>query len=405
MSIINQERPVQAVILAGGLGTRLRPITNTIPKPMIPFHGKPFLEFILEMLVEQGFKKVVILLGYLPEKVVSYFGDGSKIGINIEYSITDIDDDTGLRLQKAKHLFDPIFTLLYCDNYWPMDFEKMWQKFCDSSVSALVTVYMNKDNYTKSNLRIDNEDFIEVYDKTREAPNLHGVDIGFFIIKREVIDRIPNGNHNFEKTVIPQLINERQIITYPTEHRYYSVGSHERLKITEIFLERRKTIILDRDGVINVKAPKAKYITKWEEWEWIKGSKEALIKLKEAGFQIILVTNQAGIARGFMTESDLKEIHENVNVELAKSGCEIDKIFYCAHGWDDNCDCRKPKPGLLYLAQHEFHLDLSKIWFVGDDLRDEQAGKAAGMKTAIVEGEFGLLNFIHSEKSIHIGDF
>ena len=204
-SIQNILRPVQAVILAGGLGTRLRPITDTIPKPMIPFHGKPFLEYIVEMLVEQGFKKIVLLLGYLPEKVTQYFGDGEKWGIDIQYAITEVEDDTGLRLSKAKHLFDPIFVLLYCDNYWPMPFQKMWDKYLATDADALVTVYMNRDGYTKSNIRIDEKGFIEVYDKTRQAENLQGVDIGFFILRKELIDLIPEGNHNFEKSVLPQL--------------------------------------------------------------------------------------------------------------------------------------------------------------------------------------------------------
>lgn len=391
-----KDRPIQAVILAGGLGTRLRPITDTIPKPMITFHGKPFLEYIIEMLVEQGFKKVVLLLGYLPEKVTEYFGDGKKFGLEIEYSISNVEDDTGLRLQKAKPLLDPVFTLLYCDNYWPMDFEKMWEKYLHANVSALVTVYMNRDNYTKSNIRIDAEDYIELYDKTRQAPNLQGVDIGFFILKRELIDLIPEGNHNFEKTVMPRLIEEKEIITYPTEHRYYSVGSHERLKLTNAFLNKRPTIILDRDGVLNKKAPKAEYITSWENWEWLKGSKEALIKLKKNGYQIILVSNQAGIARKFMTHDDLEEIHSHMINELLEQGGGIDKIYYCPHGWDENCSCRKPKPGMLFQAQRDFHLDLSKTWFVGDDERDEIAGKVAGMKTALIEGDYGLLNFVNS---------
>jgi histidinol-phosphate phosphatase family protein len=388
------QKPEQAVILAGGLGTRLRPITDNIPKPMIEFHGKPFLEYIVEMVVEQGFKKIVLLLGYLPDKVTSYFDNGEKWGIEIQYSITDVEDDTGLRLKKAKHLFDPLFVLLYCDNYWPMSFQKMWDTFTSADVDALVTVYMNKDSYTKSNIRIDSEGYIEVYDKTRQENNLQGVDIGFFILKREVIDLIPEGNHNFEKTVLPQLIANHKIITYPTDHRYYSVGSHERLKLTEIFLERKSTIILDRDGVINKKAVKARYITAWSEWNWVPGSKEAIGLLKKNGYQVIIVTNQAGIARGFMTSDDLEDIHLKMQLDLEEFSGSIDKIYHCPHGWDDNCDCRKPKPGMLFQAQRDFHLDLSKLYFVGDDERDVIAGEAAGMKTFLVSDTYSLLDFV-----------
>ena len=387
-------RPDQAVILAGGLGTRLRPITDSIPKPMIEFHGKPFLEYLLIMLVDQGFKRVALLLGYLPEKIIGYFEDGKKWGLEITYSVTDIEDDTGLRLQKAKHLLDPVFLLMYCDNYWPMNFSCLWEKFTSVNVSALVTVYLNKDNYTKSNIKIDKDDFIEIYDKSRTAKELQGVDIGFFILRKELIDLIPGGNNNFEKIIIPYLVEKKDIISFLTEHRYYSVGSFERLKLTESFFERKPTIVLDRDGVINQKAPKAEYITKWSEWIWLPGSKEAICMLKKAGYRVLVVSNQAGIARGYMTHDDLSAIHKKMENELNEWGGGIDKIYYCPHGWDEKCECRKPKPGMLFHAQKDFHLDLSLIYFVGDDERDEMAGKAAGMKTVLVNCGFSLLDFV-----------
>jgi D-glycero-D-manno-heptose 1,7-bisphosphate phosphatase len=397
---ISYRKPKQAVILAGGLGTRLRPITDTIPKPMIPFHGKPFLEYLLEMLVNQGIERVVLLLGYLPEVVTEYFGNGNKWGLEIAYSITEVEDDTGLRLQKAKHLFEPVFLLMYCDNYWPLNLDKLWNRFVSHDVTALVTVYMNRDNYTRSNIRLDDDGYIEVYDKTRTAENLQGVDIGFFILQREVIDMIPAGNHNFEKTVMPQLVETRKIITYPTDHRYYSVGSHERLKLTDAFLSRKPAIILDRDGVLNKKAPKAEYITKWDDWEWIPGSKEAICLLKKAGYLIIIVSNQAGIARGNMTHEDLAAIHEQMQNDLKSCNGPVDKIYYCPHGWDENCECRKPKPGMLYQAQRDFHIDLTRLYFVGDDERDKMAGDAADMKTVLVDESFTLHDFVKKELNI-----
>ena len=284
--------------------------------------------------------------------------------------------------------------LLYCDNYWPMDFNKMFTLFKSSKVDALVTVYNNTDNYTKNNLRLDENGFIEIYDKTREAENLQGVDIGFYILKKTVLNLIPDGNHNFEKTILPQLIKNKKIIAYASDHRYYSVGSHKRLALTNLFLEKRKTVILDRDGVINKKAKKSNYIKNWNEWEWISGSKEAIGLLKNNDYQIIIASNQAGISRGEMSENDLEEIHRNMKNELVKFEGSIDAIYYCPHGWDENCECRKPKPGMLFQAQRDFHLDLSETYFVGDDIRDIEAGTAAGMKTFLVSDDFNLLSFV-----------
>jgi NDP-sugar pyrophosphorylase family protein len=111
------QRPTQAVILAGGRGTRLRPLTLTRPKPMVEIQGKPFLEYQIEQLRQQGFKRVLLLLGYLPEIVRDYFGNGRRWGIKIEYSVSDVDDETGRRLKLAEPFLDPCFLLLYCDNY------------------------------------------------------------------------------------------------------------------------------------------------------------------------------------------------------------------------------------------------------------------------------------------------
>ena len=108
------QRPTQAVILAGGLGTRLRPLTETRPKPMVQVGGKPFLEYQINQLREHGFDRVLLLLGYLPEVVRDYFGDGRRWGVSIEYSVTAIDDDTGRRIKLAEPLLESHFLLLYC---------------------------------------------------------------------------------------------------------------------------------------------------------------------------------------------------------------------------------------------------------------------------------------------------
>ena len=135
------ERPTQAVILAGGRGTRLRPLTDQRPKPMIEIGGKPFLEYQVEQLRDQGFERILLLLGYLPEVVQDYFGDGSRWGVRIDYSVTDVDDDTGRRIKLAESRLDPHFLLLYCDNYCPLRFDEMWKTYQEANVPAMLTAY------------------------------------------------------------------------------------------------------------------------------------------------------------------------------------------------------------------------------------------------------------------------
>ena len=388
------QRPTQAVILAGGRGERMRPLTDIRPKPMIEVAGKPFLEHQIVLLREQGFRKFLLLLGYLPDVVKNHFGDGSKWGVQIEYSVTAVEDLTGRRIKMAQTRLDELFMLVYCDNYWPLSMHRMWRRFTEANVPMLVTVYSNKDNYTKSALKVDDAGFVSVYDKKKKTPDLQGTEISYSIIRRELVEQFPDGNISFEETLFPQLIARRQLAAFVTHHRYYTVGDTLRLPITEQFLSRRPAIILDRDGVLNAKAPRAQYVRNWSEFKWLPGVKEGLRRLNEAGFKIILVSNQAGINRGAMTEQDLHDIHLKMVAEIEQTGGRVDAIYYCPHDWDEGCECRKPKPGMLFQAQHDFNLDLSRTMFIGDDERDAQAAEAAGCIPALVSEKRTLTQII-----------
>ena len=384
-------RPTQAVILAGGRGARLRPLTDTRPKPMIEFHGKPFLAYLVELLRTQGFKRVLLLLGYLPEVIQAHFGDGHQWEMQIDYAVSAVEDDTGRRLKLAASRIDPTFLFLYCDNYWPMPFEAMWRRYLALDVPAMLTVYRNADRYTRDNVRLEADGRIAVYDKDRAAQGLGGVDIGFGVFRREVVERLPEGNVGFERVAYPALAAAGQLGAFVTDHRYYSVSSHERLPMTEQFLARTPAVIVDRDGVLNQKPPRAEYVRSWRDWEWLPGAVEALRRFTEAGYRIIVVSNQAGIARGAMTEADLSAIHARMRADVESVGGRINAIYHCPHGWDDGCACRKPKPGMLHAAQRDFHLDLSRTYFLGDDERDGQAAEAAGCPWRLVDGSRSLL--------------
>jgi len=384
-------RPTQAVILAGGRGERMRPLTDIRPKPMIEVCGRPFLEHQLLMLREQGFRRVLLLLGYLPEVVRDYFGDGSKWGMQIDYSITAVEDNTGRRIKLAEQKLEDSFLLVYCDNYWPMQMDRMWRRFVEAGAPAMLTVYANKDKYTKHTLKLDEAGFVTVYDKTHKTPDLQGTEISFAILRKELVGLLPDTNVSLEETLFPVLIRDRQLAAYVTQHRYYSIGDTPRLPITEAFLSRRPVIILDRDGVLNEKAPRANYVRTWEEFKWLPGAKEALRALNQAGYRIIIVSNQAGVARGAMTEAGLLEIHRRMVKDVEHAGGRIDAIYYCPHDWDAGCECRKPAPGMLFQAQRDFNLDLSRTLFVGDDERDAQTADAAGCRSAMVSDQKPLL--------------
>jgi histidinol-phosphate phosphatase family protein len=390
------ERPRQAVILAGGRGTRLRPLTDTRPKPMVEFHGRPFMEHVVEMLREQGFERVLMLLGYLPEVIQDHFGDGSGVGVEIDYEVTDPDDQTTKRVSLARQRLEETFMLLYCDNYWPLPMERMWERFVALEVPAMVTVYSNKDGYRpgRDSVLVDDEGFVRVFDRDRTTPGLQGVEISYAILSRSVLDLLADEDEPVEAALYPRLAARGELGAYVSDHRYYSVGSLDRLEATERFLARSPAVILDRDGVLNRRPPRAEYVTRAEDFEWLPGSLQALRMLREAGYTVAVVSNQAGINRGAMTEEDLAAVHARMIAETEQAGGRIDAIYHCPHDWDEGCDCRKPAPGMLFRAQRELDLDLSRTPFIGDDERDVEAAEAAGAPPILVSENFPLLDAV-----------
>jgi D-glycero-D-manno-heptose 1,7-bisphosphate phosphatase len=372
----------------------MRPYSDTRPKAMVEFSGKPFLEHLLEMLREQGFTDVLLLLGYLPEVITSHFGDGSRFGLRIQYSTTRPEDLTAHRVLHAAPLLQEHFLLLYCDNYWPMRFDDMWRHYLEQGAPAMVTVYANRDGWSRSNLRVQ-DGRVQVFDRSRTAPDLQGVEISYAVLARDaVLPLLPQHQELFEQAVYPVLAERGELAAYWTEHRYYSVGGLERLPYTEDFLARRPAVVLDRDGVLNVKAPPAEYVTRPEDFVWLPGALEALRLLREAGFRVAVVSNQAGVGRGVMTQQDLDRVTALMYAEAEAAGGRIDAFYACPHGWEAECLCRKPAPGMLFEAQRDLSLDLTRTLFVGDDDRDGLAAQAAGCLFEQVTGSRSLLDVV-----------
>ena len=384
----------QAVIIAGGLGTRLKPFTDDNPKPMYPFYGKPFIQYLVEQVNQFNIDRIFILLGYMPDKITDFLKDGKELGINVSYDVTPVEFDTGARLRHALPLLDEQFLFMYCDNYCPVNFQKLSDEWRNNNALIQLSVYKNSDKYTKDNIRLDDTGRVILYDKERKSENLSGVDIGYSIISKKVFDYLDEGNVNFERSVYEKVVEHGKMYATVTEHRYYSIGSWGRIKLTEEFFSDKKTIFLDRDGTLNVRPPKACYIERPEDFVWLPGAKDAVKRLNNAGYRVILVSNQPGIARKKLSVETLEAIHAKMRQDLSEIGAKIDDIYYCPHGWDENCDCRKPKPGMLYQAQKDYSLNLTKCYMIGDDERDIEAGQSAGCKCIQVTDAYSLSNAV-----------
>jgi D-glycero-D-manno-heptose 1,7-bisphosphate phosphatase len=147
---------------------------------------------------------------------------------------------------------------------------------------------------------------------------------------------------------------------------------------------KNKAVFLDRDGVINHKAPEGDYITNWREIDFISGAVDAVADLNRAGYRVFIVTNQRGVATRKIKKEDLLEIHERIKEEFAHGGALISEIYYCPHDISAKCSCRKPQPGMLRRAAREHSLNLNASWMIGDSVTDVEAGDNAGCRTVLL---------------------
>jgi D-glycero-D-manno-heptose 1,7-bisphosphate phosphatase len=148
----------------------------------------------------------------------------------------------------------------------------------------------------------------------------------------------------------------------------------------------RAVVFFDRDGTLNVEK---NYVYRYEDWEWLPGAISGLKTLAEAGFLLVIVSNQSGVARGFFSAKNVEELHRHVADDLRMSGVEVAGFYFCPHGPEEGCDCRKPCPGLLLRAAEDLSLDLSRSFMVGDKVIDVEAGCRAGVQPLLVETGYG----------------
>jgi NDP-sugar pyrophosphorylase family protein len=226
----------QAVILAGGKGTRLRPLTENIPKPMIDINGKPFLEYQILLLKKYGINDIILSVGYMKEKILGHFGDGSKLGVNITYSKEDKAMGTGGALKLAENKVDDEFFVVYGDSYLDLDYSDVMKFFKNKNKLALVVVYDNKENTdVKNNIVLDKEDNVAEYNKDSDKGNF--VDAGVLILKKEVLKMIEKDKEiSLEKEIFPKLIRDKELIAYKSDKRFYDMGTEERLGEVRLIL-------------------------------------------------------------------------------------------------------------------------------------------------------------------------
>jgi len=386
--------------MAGGKGTRAASIAADIPKPMIPICGKPILEHQIECLKKNGLTDIILVVGYLGQRIADYFGDGSRFGCSISY-FTEVEPlGTAGALYKLENLSDD-FLLLNGDVIFDMDFCRMMRFHKEKNAHVTLAVHPNSHPFDSALIMADNDHrvtgWLNKEDQRKWYKNQ--VNAGIHILSAEFLKNWPQTKEkiDLDRDMLKPSISCGKIFAYQTPEYIKDMGTPDRYAQVAADIEKgivqgknltvkQKCVFLDRDGTINAFNG---FITKPEDFELLDGAAEAIKTINSLGCLVIVITNQPVIARGEVDFSTLDLIHMKMETDLGKHGAYIDDLFYCPHHPDKgfagerleykiDCDCRKPKPGMILKAAEKYNIALSGSYMVGDDKRDVQAGINAG---------------------------
>ena len=377
----------QAVILAGGRGTRLGRLTDFQPKPMVDVNGVPFLNHLLKLLSARGITEVLILTGYLGSQIEDYFGP-EKFGLKITYLWGPEALSPGERLIAASGKLSSSFLLTYADNYALFDLESLSQLAFSSGAPVVLSVCPKP----MGNVVLNHNGSVKHYLQDRSSGIGDYVEVGFSVISRDpLLGSIAMCSYSLSGA-LESLAESGLVWAHKIEHPYFSVSDEARLGIIRLAFSRRKILLLDRDGVINVKARKGEYISRVSDFQPIESTWAALKILAQQDFSFIVITNQAGVARGMVTQETLGTMHARMIEDFSRDGISVIGVYVCPHNWDDGCACRKPRAGMFFEAAAKHHLMLNCLVYVGDDVRDHDAALAAGCTPIIVGSVVGSKN-------------
>lgn len=414
---------MQVVVLMGGLGTRLKEYTKECPKPLVEVEGRPFFDYSLKLLMHHGFRKFLFLIGYRAEMIEEYYGDGSSLGISITYCYDGKELlGTGGAVRRAYDLLEDDFLLMYGDSFMDIDYEETLYRYYEGKsrgMRALMTVLKNGNMFDKSNVIMDGTE-IKLYDKINMTPEMDYIDYGVCVYEKslfsdESLEGLLDGTNSVRmdtgiKFDIAVLQNRLSIDKKMTAHivtkRFYEIGSPASLNefreyVKHRFSEAHPAVFLDRDGVLNEivyneDAEQMDSPQKLSEFKPFPEAAEAIKRIRDKGYYVFIATNQPGAAKGKCKLKTLYDIN-TMFVEQVKDqvGDSIDGVFMCPHypSMCENtkeeflikkCDCRKPKPGLLFKPKDIYNIDYDNSYMIGDSFTDIVAGQAAGVKTIFI---------------------
>ena len=409
---------MKVVIMSGGRGTRISELFPDIPKPLIPICGKPVLEHEIECLREQGFTDIILTVSHMAEKIIDYFGDGERFGVHIEYFVEDKPLGNAGALFRLRDKLTEDFLLLNADSVFNIDFNRFVDFHKSHNALATLFTHPNDHPYDSGLIIADGNKSVQKWlAKEDERPEFYKnrVNAGLHIISPKLLENdIDLPKIDLDRHLLKPLAGSGKMFCYDSPEYVKDMGTPERFEaVTKDFgsgkvfarnlRNKQKAIFLDRDGTIN----KYKgFLRNIDDFELLPTVAEAIKLINRSGYLAIVVTNQPVIARGEVTFAELDEIHNKMETLLGAEGAYLDGIYFCPHHPDSgfegevrelkfDCDCRKPKPGMLLQAAKDFNIDLKQSYMIGDGEHDKGAGEAAGCKTKIIPTDGDLLKAVN----------
>lgn len=386
----------QAVILCGGLGTRLGELTASTPKPMLEVAGRPFLDHLIQETARYGFSKIVLLAGRFGEKIVERFDAKEVWGSSVKVIVEPEPFGTGGALRFAYPYLDTEFVLLNGDSWISADltsFASTWTSLRATSQKFVAQMLLHRvpDVGRFGSVVMNGRCVVAFREKNSEQIGQPGlVNAGVYALSRSVVSEIPpTRGCSLEKEVLPSLVAAGQVVAEVADEGAYftDIGVPESFARAQVELSQVRTrpaVFFDRDGTLNQDFG---YTHRPEDLVWMPGAREAVAYANALGYFVFVVTNQAGVARGYYDEAAISAFHRAMQASLFEIGAHIDGIAWCPHHPQGNvsslakiCSCRKPAPGMLLKLLACWPIDKSHSLVVGDSDADVRAAEAADIR-------------------------
>lgn len=397
------------VIAAGGLGLRLASVTGEVPKVLVPVGGKPVLAHQLELAAATGIEEVTIFAGHRAEKIHEFVGNGSRFGLRARIFTEDVPLGNAGAILASLDLLPEHFFVVYGDLMLAVDLQRMAKFHLEREADLTILVHPNDHPHDSDLVETDADDWVTAI---HTYPHASGqcfdnlVNGALYVARREALRPWSGvaGKRDFTKNIMPALIADGdRVLAYRSSEYIKDMGTPSRLETVEadwqagrISLQNsgqgQPAIFLDRDGTLNVE--KGNLRTP-EELEMLPRVGPTLRALRQAGFRLVILTNQPVIARGEATERDVADVHRKLAWEIGKEGAYLDAIYLCPHhpkrGFPGErvdlkieCECRKPGTKMVEQACRDLGIDAAQSWMVGDRTVDIEMARRAGLKSILL---------------------